>query len=180
MLAPWHEFYALIGTAAAALVALLFVAASILANVFTAETADGTRTFMSPVVFHYTNILFLSLIALVPEQTPTTFSLVIAVATLGSLAYSIFVAVRVFRHSISDLPDRLAYGCAPVVAYSAGLVAAWLVFQRSEAGLNVLAGAALLLLVVNMRNAWDLMLSLARRNALQRQKDASASQPPSP
>ena len=88
--------------------------------------------------------------------------------------------MRVFRHSISDLPDRLAYGLAPVAAYSAGLVAAWLVFHRSEAGLNVLAGAALLLLVVNMRNAWDLMLSLARRNALQRQKDASASQPPPP
>jgi hypothetical protein len=182
MLEPWHEFYALIGTAAAALVALLFVAASILANVFTAETADGTRTFMSPVVFHYTNILFLSLIALVPEQNPTIFSIVIAVATLGSLAYSIFVALRVFRHSISDLPDRLAYGLAPVVAYSAGLVAAWLVFHGSEAGLNVLAGAALLLLVVNMRNAWDLMLSLARRNALQRQSADSAppSQPPSP
>jgi len=182
MLAEWHEFYTLIGTAAAALVALLFVAASILANVFTAETADGTRTFMSPVVFHYTNILFLSLIALVPEQTPATFSLVIAVPTLGSLVYSIFVAVRVFRHAISDLPDRLAYGCAPVVAYSAGLVAAWLVFHGFEAGLNVLAGAALLLLVVNMRNAWDLMLSLARRNALKRQSadGAAPSQPPSP
>ena len=33
MLAPWHEFYALLGTAAAALVALLFVAVSIGASV---------------------------------------------------------------------------------------------------------------------------------------------------
>src|SRR5271169_5491725 len=182
MLAEWHEFYALIGTAAAALVALLFVAASIGANVFTAESAGATRTFMSPVVFHYTNILFLSLIALVPEQTPTIFSIVIGVAAVGSLVYSIFVVVRVFRHSLADLPDRLAYGCVPVVAYSAGLVAAWLVFTGSEAGLDVLAGAALLLLVVNMRNAWDLMLSLARRNALRRQSadNASSSQPPSP
>jgi hypothetical protein len=93
MLEPWHEFYALLGTAAAALVALLFVAASLGANVFTAESAGGTRTFMSPVVFHYTNILFLSLIALVPEQTPTIFSIVIAVAASGSVVYSIFVLV---------------------------------------------------------------------------------------
>ena len=35
MLAPWHEFYELLGTAAAALVALLFVAASIGASVLT-------------------------------------------------------------------------------------------------------------------------------------------------
>jgi hypothetical protein len=182
MLAEWHEFYALLGTAAAALVALLFVAASIGANVFTAESAGGTRTFMSPVVFHYTNILFLSLIALVPQQTAATFSIVIAVAASGSVVYSIFVLVWVFRHSISDLPDRLAYGCVPVAAYCAGLVAAWLVFTGSKAGLNVLAGAALLLLVVNIRNAWDLMLSLARRNAAQRQSadGASANRPPSP
>jgi len=174
MLAPWHEFYALIGTAAAALVALLFVAASILANVFTAESADGTRTFMSPVVFHYTNILFLSLIALIPAQTPESFGLTIGIAAAGSLVYSIVICVRVMRHSLSDLADRLAYGCAPLVAYAAGLVAAGLILTGHPASLNVLAASALLLLVVNIRNAWDLMLSLARRNA------QKVNPPPSP
>jgi len=36
-------------------------------------------------------------------------------------------------------------------------------FEEKPAGLNLLAGAALFLLVINIRNAWDLMLSLARR-----------------
>jgi hypothetical protein len=168
MLADWHEFYGLLGTAAAALVALLFVAASIGANVFTAESAGATRTYMSPVVFHYTNILFLSLIALIPGQSPLSFGLTIAVAALGSLIYSIVICVRVMRHSLSDLADRLAYGSVPLLAYSAGLVSAWLLITGSKeatAGLYVLAGAALLLLITNIRNAWDLMLSLARRNA---------------
>jgi hypothetical protein len=35
--------------------------------------------------------------------------------------------------------------------------------EEKPGGLNLLAGAALLLLVVNIRNAWDLMISLARR-----------------
>jgi hypothetical protein len=171
MLGGWHEFYALLGTAAAALVALLFVAASIGANVFTAESADGTRTFMSPVVFHYTNILFLSLIALIPEQTALSFGITIAVAACASLVYSIVIFVRVWRHSISDLADRLGYGSVPLICYSAGLVSAWLLLTRPDgsngpkAALYLLAAAALLLLVVNIRNAWDLMLSLARRNA---------------
>jgi hypothetical protein len=43
------------------------------------------------------------------------------------------------------------------------MVVAPLLFAERPAGLNLLAGAALLLLVVNIRNAWDLMLSLARR-----------------
>jgi len=165
MLESWHEFYALLGTAAAALVALLFVAASIGANVFTAESAGATRTYMSPVVFHYTNILFLSLIALIPDQTQQSFGITLAVAALGSLAYSLVICVRVMRHSLSDLADRLAYGCVPLVAYSAGVAASGLLLTGHKAGLDVLAGAALLLLVVNIRNAWDLMLSLARRNA---------------
>ncbi len=38
MLAPWHEFYSLLGTAAAALIALLFVAVSIATSVLTAGT----------------------------------------------------------------------------------------------------------------------------------------------
>jgi hypothetical protein len=64
-LAPWHEFYGLLGTAAAGLVALLFVAVSIGANILSPERTGATRTYMSPVVFHYTGVLFVSLIALV-------------------------------------------------------------------------------------------------------------------
>ncbi len=69
MLADWHEFYGLLGTAAAALLSLLFVVASIGASVLTPETAGATRTFMSPVAFHYANVLFLGLVALIPTQT---------------------------------------------------------------------------------------------------------------
>jgi hypothetical protein len=64
----WHDFYMLLGTASAALVALLFVAASIGASFFTPERSIATRTFMSPVVFHFSTILMLSLVALVPSH----------------------------------------------------------------------------------------------------------------
>jgi hypothetical protein len=164
-LAPWHEFYALLGTAAAALVALLFVAVSIATSVLTTEQESqrNTRTFMSPVVFHYANILFLSLTALVPTQTWQSFGVVIGLASIGNVIYSFVIAVRVQRSSISDLADRIDYGAIPVLCYASGLVVAVLAFRENSVGLDILAGAALLLLVVNIRNAWDLMLSLARR-----------------
>jgi hypothetical protein len=164
-LAPWHEFYALLGTAAAALVALLFVAVSIATSVLTAEDESrrNTRTFMSPVVFHYANILFLSLTALVPTQTWQSFGLVIGLASIGNVIYSLIIAVRVHRSSFSDFADRIDYGAIPVLCYASGLVVAALLFRENSVGLDILAGAALLLLVINIRNAWDLMLSLARR-----------------
>jgi uncharacterized membrane protein required for colicin V production len=165
MLGEWREFYGLLGTAAAALVALLFVAVSIATSVLTAEPESraNTRTYISPVVFHYVNILFLSLIALVPGQTWTSFGFVIGVASIGSIIYSVVIALRVHRNLISDLPDRLCYGAMPVACYASGLVVALLLFAEKPAALDVLACAALILLVVNVRNAWDLMLSLARR-----------------
>jgi len=165
MLAPWHEFYALLGTAAAALVALLFVAVSIGTSVLTPEPESrrNTSTYMSPVVFHYANVLFLSLIALIPTQTWESFGLVIGAASIGSVIYSIAVAVRVHRNRISDLADRLCYGAIPALCYATGLVVALLLFEEKPAGLDLLAGTALLLLVINIRNAWDLMISLARR-----------------
>ena len=165
MLAPWHEFYILLGTASAALVALLFVAVSIGTSVLTpdAESRRNTGTYMSPVVFHYANVLFLSLIALVPTQTWQSFGVVIGVATTGSVIYSIVIALRVHRNSMSDLADRLCYGAIPALCYAMGPVVTLLLFEEKTAGLDLLAGAALLLLVVNIRNAWDLMISLARR-----------------
>ncbi len=166
MLREWHEFYALLGTAAAALVALLFVAVSVATDVLTkeAESRRNTATYMSPVVFHYANILFLSLIALVPTQTWESFGIVIGIAAVGSSIYSIVIAVKVHRNPISDLADRLCYGALPALCYASGLVVALLLFRENPFGLDVLAGSALLLLVINIRNAWDLMISLARHD----------------
>ena len=168
MLADWHEFYGLLGTAAAALLSLLFVVASIGASAMTADTAGGTRTFMSPVAFHYANVLFLGLVALVPVQTWESFGLTIGVAAAGSIIYSLVILVRVLRDSRADMVDNLAYGAVPAVCYAAGLVSSILILKESAVGLNVLAGTALALLVVNIRNAWDLMLSMARRAAQQK------------
>ncbi|MGB6732504.1 MAG: hypothetical protein WBE84_15255 [Xanthobacteraceae bacterium] len=165
MLSEWHEFYALLGTAAAALVALLFVAVSIATDVLTTQpdSRRNTATYMSPVVFHYANLLFLSLIVLIPTQTWESFGVVIAAASIASFGYSFLVMVRVHRNSISDFSDRMGYGAVPMLCYAAGLVSAWLIIEEKPAGLNLLAAAALALLVINIRNAWDLMVSLARR-----------------
>jgi hypothetical protein len=175
MLDNWHEFYELLGTAAAALLSLLFVVASIGANAMTADgpSASATRTFMSPVAFHYANVLFLGLVALIPTQTWESFGLTLGAAAAGSLVYSIVILVRVLRDSRADMADNLAYGAVPSVCYAAGLGASVLILKQSAAGLEVLAGAALLLLVVNIRNAWDLMLAMARRAA-------NVNRPPAP
>jgi hypothetical protein len=163
MLEGWHEFYALLGTAAAALVALLFVAASIGTGYLSAERSSPTRTFTSPIVFHYTYVLFLSLVALAPTNTDTSLAAIVGLSSAGALVYSSFIFVRVLRSHTTDLDDRLGYGAGPLAAYAAALAAAVFIIGRSTDGPPLLAGALTLLLVVNIRNAWDLTVFFAQR-----------------
>jgi hypothetical protein len=51
----WHDFYALVGTAAAPLVGLMFVAASIGANIFNEKHLEPMKAFVTPTVVHFFN-----------------------------------------------------------------------------------------------------------------------------
>ncbi len=173
MLENWHEFYALLGTAAAALVALLFVAASIGAGFLdpTRTRSGATRTYMSPVVFHYAAVLFISLVVLIPSHTPASLGICIGIVAAVGVVYSLVIVVRLMRDHISDLADRFGYGAIPFVAYAAALAAAALIAKGSLAGPDVLAGALLFLLFVNIRNAWDLTLAFVKRQSEMRARD---------
>ena len=164
MLTDWHDFYILLGTASAALVALLFVAASIGTGLISAQRSVATRTYMSPIIFHYTFVLFLSLMALVPDMTDRALAAIATIVALAGIAFSVAVLIGVVRSGASDLADRFGYGGSPLAAYAAALAAAGFLFARSPIGPNVLAGALVLLLIVNIRNAWDLMITFVQRH----------------
>lgn len=170
MLEDWHDFYILLGTAAAALVALLFVAASIGASAMRPEHARARQTYISPVLFHYAAILFTSLIALVPTQTPLWLGISIGSVALAGLLYSLFVCFQLIRASVADITDLMGYGGGPAAAYAAALVSACLFKSQSAAAVDVVAGAFMVLLVINIRNAWDLFIALALRSNEERGK----------
>jgi hypothetical protein len=170
MLEDWHDFYVLLGTAAAALVALLFVAASIGASVLTPGSSRATRTYLSPILFHYAALLFASLIALIPTQTPLWLSISLGSVALIGLLYSLFVCFQLLSDHVADIADLLGYGGCPAAAYAATLISAFLFKNQPAAAVNVVAGAFMLLLVVNIRNAWDLFIALARKSNEERGK----------
>ena len=165
LLEHWHEFYLLVGTAAAALVALLFVAASIGAGMLTRHPGGPTRTYMSPIAFHFTSALFASAVALIPTHSRLSLGVLIGLNAAAGTIYAAFVVWRLFTDAIADVADRFCYGILPLLAYLAGLAAACLIFNGSAHAPEFLAATVVLLLIVNIRNAWDLMLSLARRRA---------------
>jgi hypothetical protein len=163
-LKEWQNFYVLVGTAGATLLALLFVAVSLGAGTLTDERRSGTRTFMSPVVYHFTSVFFLSAISLFPWHKAQIFAALIGITALVGAIMSAVITVRVVRTDMTNhVEDYLAYGLLPGLGYLALLAAAVSIYLEHEFGLHALAGALLLLAIVNIRNAWDLTLTMARR-----------------
>jgi hypothetical protein len=160
----WHDFYLLVGTAGATLLALLFVAASLGAGFLTKERQGATRTFMSPVVIHFTSVFLLSAVALFPSHQARSFAALIGTAALIGATISTYITVQVVRTEMTNyMEDYLAYGILPGLGYVALLVAAVSIYLEQDFGLDALAGALLLLTIVNIRNAWDLTLTMVLR-----------------
>jgi hypothetical protein len=159
----WHDFYLLLGTAGATLVALLFVAVSLGIGHLSESSAAATRAFFTPVVIHFAEILLISAIALIPSHKTVFFAVVIGGFAAAGLCVAAYATVKLVRNTWTNyVEDYLAYGLLPSIAYLALLAAAALILTERDFGLDVLAGGLLLLLAVNIRNAWDLALSMVR------------------
>jgi hypothetical protein len=164
MLAQWHEFYTVLGEASVTLIALLFVAVSIGVGLLSSQSSTATRTYMSPIILHYASVLCVSLIALAPTLSDTALAALIAVVGAVGIGYSAVISTRLVRDSRAEVVDRFAYGAWPFLGYAGALVAACLIFTHETAGPDVLAVSMVLVLLVNIRNAWDLAVTFARRH----------------
>ena len=163
-LKEWHDFYMLVGTAGATLLGLLFIAVSLGAGYLTDEHQSATRTFMSPVVVHFTSVFFLSAVALFPSHQARFFAGLIGATALVGASISTYITIQVVRTDLTNyIEDYVAYGLLPGLGYLALLAAAVSIYLEKNFGLNALAGALLLLAIVNIRNAWDLTLTMVRR-----------------
>ena len=163
-LKQWHDFYVLVGTAGATLLALLFVAATLGAGFLTEEREAATNTFMSPIAVHFTSVFFVSALALFPWHHGQIFAVLIGITAAIGAMLSTYITIRVVRTDMTNyVEDYLAYGVLPDLAYLALFAAAVSIYLEKYFGLDALAGALLLLIVVNIRNAWDLTLAMARR-----------------
>jgi hypothetical protein len=77
---------------------------------------------------------------------------------------SSYITIKVVRTDMTNyVEDYIAYGVLPGVAYLGLLTAAASIYLQKELGLHAFAGALLLLAIVNIRNSWDLTLTMVQR-----------------
>jgi hypothetical protein len=155
----WHEFFLLLGTGAATLVGLMFVAASVGTHVLDEKNRPALEIFLGPTVVHFCAVLIISILALIPSHSWFTLSGLFALVGVGGLPYSTVIAVRLMHRRYNvDTTDQLFYALLPMVGYLFVLIAAGMLYMRMVAGLVAAAASLITLLLAGIRNAWDMTL----------------------
>jgi hypothetical protein len=162
-LGVWHDFYALTGTSAATLMGLTFVVIG-LAPSLVASNPDAIRAFQAPIVAFFTAILVVSVLMMVPDwplAAPGACAVVVSV--LGASFQFVVDVHRLWRESELGLDDWFWYFGFPVLSYAVMFVSGILLLMHYTEALYGLGAAVLMLLINGIRNAWDVVVEVARR-----------------
>jgi hypothetical protein len=160
--ASWSNFYALLGEASASLIGLLFVVATLTAGLERPNTR-GVSLFLTPTVFKFAVVLALSAGALAPGLTDVAHRWIVGTIALVGLVNLSAVTLDLCRGKAGALhwSDPWCYGVIPALTFL-GLGAAAF-FPDPVVAARGVAGGAVLLLMLCVRNAWDLVIALASR-----------------
>lgn len=165
LLSHWQNFYMIMGTAAATLTGLMFVATTLFAGLDTHVSIAnaGISAYNTPTVVQFCAVFLIAGILSAPWQELVTTSVLLGLLGMGMVFY-LFVIVRRMRlmpHYQTTLEDWLWYVVLPLLANIMFIVAAMMLQKNPSLTLYLVGTAMLLLLVVGIRNAWDNVTFLA-------------------
>jgi modulator of FtsH protease len=158
----WHDFYMMVGTAAATLIGLLFVSLSLNVDVITREANADLRVLAAQTFMSFLNVTMLAVLFLIPNQVP----LGLGLPLLGISGLGLYETVRRLLKTRHARPRGLGRGgmphrfVVPTVCFLALLVVAGSVLLGETGGLYWLVPVMILLVVAASRNAWDLLMGL--------------------
>jgi hypothetical protein len=158
-LASWQNFYAIVGTAAATLTGLMFVAITLIASVRVRMplSEDGIGAFNTPNVVHFCVALLIAALLSAPWQAFWQVSLLLGLVGLGGMGYIVIVIRRTRRLTAYEpvLEDWLWHLIFPFICYTALIVTAIVIPGNPVLALFIIAGTEMLFLFIGIHNAWD-------------------------
>jgi hypothetical protein len=164
MFADWHDFYLLLGPAAAGLIGLLFVVVSLTTNIERSRALRGAKVYLSPVVFHLAVLVMLSGLCMFPDAPSAMVGAVALAAGLIGVGYAICVCRMMMARTVETFGvDIVRYGVAVAVLYLWMAGAGALVLGRFGYAPHILAAGLLAMFLLMIHNAWDLVIWITPR-----------------
>jgi hypothetical protein len=166
MFEGWGEFYLLTGTAASVLIGLLFVVVTLMQDRPRSSVLSGSRLYMGPVVLHVSLVLVLSAAALAPQITPRALAVIAGAVAIAGAVRGYFVIRGIARWAKGDpesphWSDVWCYGVIPTLLYLLLAVVAAGFWSQAAWATHALAAVMIALLLITIRNEWDLVIWLA-------------------
>lgn len=164
-LRDWQNFYMLTGTAAATLIGLLFVAASISVgtNLTLRQATNSLRTYVDPTLLYYVQALIVSCLAVMPLSTLLIPAVVLMVLGILDIFLSVKVGWRILalhREEGFGLGHALWHITLPLLAgilYTGSAIGLLVGLSLAPEGLSI---AVLLCLAIGLHNTWMLTIWL--------------------
>lgn len=155
-LSRWESFYLIVGGAAGALIGLQFVVMTLVADRQTSR--EGAEAFTTPTVVHFSTALLLSALASVPWAGLAPLAYAWTAIGAAGLAYALAVGHHMRRQDIYEpiLSDWIFNLLLPALCYLA-LLAAGAAGGAPSRTSPWAAAAALSLLLLGVRNSWDVI-----------------------
>jgi hypothetical protein len=156
----WRDFYILAGTSAATLVGLLFVGLSL--HLRAVLSRDDVRSLARVTLANFGLILFASLFMVITQPSSAVSSQLIGagITTLAIVAPSIVASIRSRARTLRAYQLVLRFGLS-ALSY-VGVIGSGILIAvgAADAALGWLWVVTVILLVVSLRNCWDLLVSV--------------------
>jgi hypothetical protein len=163
LLADWENFYVIIGSSAAALTGLQFVVMALIFESPTQKSSDAVAAFGTPTVVHFCQCLVISAVLSAPWPGFIAMSCPLVGIGVGGIVYTLLVIRRARRqttyHPVAE--DWLWHAVVPLLAYAVLLGASLSLLAHAGTALFLIAGVALVLILVGIHNSWDTVAYLA-------------------
>ena len=162
-LAPWQNFYVIIGAAGAALTGLMFVVITLVMGTRARRSSGALGAFGTPNVVHFCIALLVAALLSAPWHVLWNVGRLLGLIGLGGVTYVVIVARRAGRQTDYKpvLEDWLWHTVFPFISYTALVVAA-IVFPGNPAlALFGIGAVTVLLLFIGIHNAWDTVIYVA-------------------
>ena len=162
----WHDFYVTSGAASATLAGLLFVGLALHLRIVV--THPEVRSLARITLSNYFVILLVSLFLLTPTNEPKLSGeelVLVSVVAIALMTPSSVSGIRARRARTLPLRVLISRFGLSMLAYLALGVMGVLVYSGNSAGaFGSLVGAIVVLLLVAVRNTWDLLVTVAEKS----------------
>jgi hypothetical protein len=162
-LAAWESFYVIVGSSAAALTGLMFVAIALISEIRRSGSGLEIAAFGTPTVVHFCAAFLVSVVLSAPWRTLFSVSVLLGVFGTAGVAYLVIVVRRARRQTGYKpvLEDWLWHAFFPFAAYATIAVAATRLARSPTPALFGVGAAVVLLLFIGIHNAWDTVTFIA-------------------